>query len=91
MDREIDCFIDRFEGETAVLIAGRDQILVPVRYLPDGAAEGDHLSLSFRMDPRMREKTGDEIARLQDRLSGEEGDRHPGTGSDNREGNSEKS
>jgi len=64
-----DCFIDRFEGDVAVLIAGDRQILVPVDLLPDGAAEGDHLSISFAIDSRARQETCAEIQKLQERLS----------------------
>lgn len=44
--------IDRIEEDKAVLIIGDDQArsIWPVKYLPPGAAEGDHLEVGFRID-----------------------------------------
>ncbi|HJZ67233.1 MAG TPA: DUF3006 domain-containing protein [Blastocatellia bacterium] len=50
--------IDRIEGDLAVVaLYDDDQVKfnLPVRYLPDGAREGDHLRMSFEQDEISRE------------------------------------
>ena len=50
--------IDRIEGDLAVLVIYDDDRVkfnLPVRYLPQGAREGDHLQVSFVSDEVSRE------------------------------------
>lgn len=51
--KEVSAVIDRLEGERAVLSLGdgKQTIDVPVSRLPGGAADGDHLRLSFDGEP----------------------------------------
>lgn len=50
--------IDRIEGDLAVLVLYDDDRVkfnLPLRYLPDGAKEGEHLQMSFASDELSRE------------------------------------
>lgn len=50
--------IDRIEGDLAVLVLYDDDRVkfnFPIKYLPGGAKEGDHLQMSFAMDGAGRE------------------------------------
>lgn len=66
--RQTDFYLDRFEGNTAVLLAGGREINIPRDFLPDGASEGDHLVVSITRDDERRNATAGEISRLQERL-----------------------
>ncbi len=51
-------FIDRIEGDLAVLVLHDDDRVkfnLPLRYLPDGVREGDHLLMSLREDEESRD------------------------------------
>lgn len=61
-------FIDRIEGDLAVLVLYDDDGVkfdLPLRYLPDGVREGDHLLMNFREDEASR---GSEQKRVDDLL-----------------------
>lgn len=61
-------FIDRIEGDLAVLVLFDDDRVkfdLPLRYLPDGAKEGDHLLMDLREDESSR---GSEQKRVDDLL-----------------------
>ena len=50
--------IDRIEGDLAVLALYDDDRVkfnLPIRYLPRGAREGDHLQMSFDEDDQSRD------------------------------------
>lgn len=50
--------IDRIEGDLAVLVLYEDDRVkfnFPIKYLPEGAKEGDHLQMSFAMDEVSRD------------------------------------
>jgi Protein of unknown function (DUF3006) len=67
-------FIDRIEGDTAVLLLGeegRDPLHLPRAYLPPGAGEGTHLQLRLTVDPEARVRTAREVDSLMDDLLGE--------------------
>ena len=60
--------IDRIEGDLAVLVLYDDdgvKFNLPLRYLPDGVREGDHLQMNFREDEASR---GSEQKRVDDLL-----------------------
>jgi hypothetical protein len=64
--------VDRIEGETAVVTAADDastSFSVPVRYLPEGTREGDHLQLSFTRDEVSRKAARDRVESLLDELT----------------------
>jgi DUF3006 family protein len=49
--------VDRIEGDLAVLVLYDDDGVkfdLPLRYLPDGVKEGDHLLMNFREDEASR-------------------------------------
>ena len=50
--------IDRIEGDLAVLVLYEDDLVrfnFPLRLLPEGAREGDHLRMTFAEDNASRE------------------------------------
>jgi len=65
--------IDRVEdGGMAVVLVGDDEktsIDVPVALLPEGAGDGDHLTITFTLDKESRAEAEDRIKALQERLS----------------------
>ncbi len=62
--------IDRFEGESAVLLVGEDerQVLFPVRELPEGLNEGDYLRMNIMYDVDATRNAQEEAQRLLDAL-----------------------
>ena len=65
--------IDRVEdGRKAVVQLGDgegDSFDLPAELLPDGAADGDHLVITVRLEPESRDAAVDRIRALQERLS----------------------
>lgn len=65
--------IDRVEdGGMAVVLVGDDEktsIDVPVALLPEGASDGDHLTITFTLDKESRAEAEDRVKALQERLS----------------------
>ena len=68
--RKISVFVDRFEGDYAVLLVGEGgtQVLWPIEYLPDGVVEGGVVSLTLSTDTAATEATGDVINSLIEHL-----------------------
>lgn len=68
----IHAVIDRIEdNEMAVILLGedeREQIDLPVAFLPDGAGDGDHLRLTIALDPESRRAAEEKVKSLQDEL-----------------------
>lgn len=65
--------IDRFEGDLAVLVLYEDDRVrfnFPLRLLPEGAREGDHLLMTFAEDNASRESEKKRIGNLLDELKG---------------------
>jgi hypothetical protein len=65
--------IDRIEGDLAVLVLYEDdgvKFNMPLRLLPEGAREGDHLLLTFAQDNASRESEKKRIGNLLDELKG---------------------
>ena len=63
--------IDRIEGDLAVLVLYEDDRVkfnVPVRLLPEGAREGDHMLMTFSEDSASRESEQKRIDNLLDEL-----------------------
>ncbi len=69
----IHAVIDRIEDNgMAVVLLGEDekqQIDLPVAFLPDGASDGDHLRITFTLDKQARAATEDRVKKLQDELT----------------------
>jgi len=65
--------IDRIEGDLAVLVLYDDERVkfnLPVKYLPEGARDGDHLQMSFVKDELSRETEKKRIDNLLEELKG---------------------
>lgn len=59
--------VDRIEEELAIIVLHEDDSVkfnLPVKYLPGGAEEGDHLQVSFTMDAESRESEKKRVADL---------------------------
>ncbi len=69
----IKVFIDRIEGDLAVVVLSDDDRVkfnLPVKYLPEGSAEGTHLRLSFKPDEASRKTEKEKIDGLLKKLAG---------------------
>lgn len=58
--------IDRFEADKAILLIGESEVrsIWPRDYLPQGAAEGDHLTISLAMDTEATRSAKQEVEDL---------------------------
>ncbi|MGI8565153.1 MAG: DUF3006 domain-containing protein [Pyrinomonadaceae bacterium] len=65
--------IDRVEdGGMAVVLVGDDEetsIDVPLALLPEGAGDGDHLTITFTLNKESRAEAEERVKALQERLS----------------------
>ncbi len=65
--------IDRVEdGGMAVVLVGDNEetsIDVPLALLPEGAGDGDHLTITFTLNIESRAEADDRVKALQERLS----------------------
>ena len=57
----ISAYLDRFEGEFAVLLLGDAMVKVnfPRNFLPEGISEGDYLTISMARDAAATEAAED--------------------------------
>lgn len=64
--------IDRIEDDgMAVVLVGEEEgvsLDVPASLLPEGAEEGDHLSISIALDKESRRSAEDRVKALQEKL-----------------------
>jgi hypothetical protein len=68
----VPVFIDRIEEGLAVIVLSEDdefQFDLPLKYLPAGVKEGDHLRLNFQLDSASAEATRQRIAELKKELT----------------------
>jgi hypothetical protein len=68
----IKAFVDRIESGLAVILLSDGsgvQFDLPLEYLPPGTEAGDHLMITFQLDPESREETLRSIAELKRRLT----------------------
>ena len=68
----IRAFVDRIESGLAVILLSDGsgvQFDLPLEYLPPGTEAGDHLLITFQLDPESREETLRSIAELKKRLT----------------------
>lgn len=73
----IKAFIDRTEGDLAVIILYDDDKVkfnFPLKYLPEGISEGDHLQLTFTVDKESGEAERQKIDSLLNKLKGKKRD-----------------
>lgn len=64
-------YLDRVEGETAVLIWERSELVIPVQLLPDGAREGHWLTVAFEIDAAETAAAKQRVTQLIEELSGD--------------------
>jgi len=69
-EKPLRAFIDRIEGETAILLVGEEGHLlqIPIRYLPRGVEEGTVVSVCFEIDAEATADARENIAGLIKRL-----------------------
>ena len=68
----IKAFVDRIESGVAVILFSDGsgiQFDLPLEYLPPGTEAGDHLLITFQLDPESREETLRSIVELKKRLT----------------------
>ena len=69
---ELRGVIDRIEdNEMAVILLGEDEKMrvdFPVKLLPEGASDGDHLRIKIKLDDESRAKMQERIQNLQAEL-----------------------
>jgi DNA mismatch repair protein MutH len=68
LSRKLNCYLDRFEGDTAVILVAGTQVEIPRGLLPDRAAEGDYLLMEITIDAEARAKAEQDISRLKHEL-----------------------
>lgn len=64
MAEGLNCYLDRFEGDLAILLVDGMEKVIASSLLPQDAREGDHLLLSITFDIDARNRTAGEIADL---------------------------
>ncbi|HVG35863.1 MAG TPA: DUF3006 domain-containing protein [Pyrinomonadaceae bacterium] len=68
----IHAVIDRVEdNDMAVILLGddeREQIDLPLAFLPEGATDGDHLRIKITLDTESRRAAEEKVKNLQDEL-----------------------
>lgn len=71
--KQLHAAIDRIEdNQMAVLLIGDDeqtQVDVPATLLPDGATDGDHLTITISIDRESRAAVASRVKKLQDKLA----------------------
>jgi hypothetical protein len=62
------------DGIAVVVLADDDKVKfnLPVKYLPEGARDGDHLQLIFKADEKSREETKSRVSDLLKELKGQD-------------------
>ena len=67
MTTTLKIYIDRVEGDLAVIALTEDDCVrfnLPLRYLPEGAREGDHFQLTLGRDNESRDESKSRIEQL---------------------------
>lgn len=73
MTLRLDCYLDRFEGDLAVLLVDGEEKAITASMLPIDAREGDHLMITITRDTDGRNRTVTEVSELQQELKGGKG------------------
>ena len=62
----ISAYIDRYEGEMAVLLLGESmkKVNFPREFLPDDVDEGDYITLDIALDEEANKKAEEEALEL---------------------------
>jgi len=72
-ESDFEVEVDRVEDGIAVLVLSDDDKVkfnLPVKYLPEGARDGDHLQVRLKMDERSREEQKTRVSELLKELRG---------------------
>lgn len=72
--KPVPAFVDRIENDVAVIVLSENSEIhfnLPLQCLPPNVEEGDHLKLSFELDPESTEAARDRVAALQSELATE--------------------
>jgi hypothetical protein len=67
----IHAFVDRIEGDKAVLLTGENEehtIVIPAEYLPEGAGSGSVLTIDLHCEPESTAQARNEVSDLIQRL-----------------------
>ncbi|MHB0997809.1 MAG: DUF3006 domain-containing protein [Armatimonadota bacterium] len=71
IEKKVRAFIDRFEGDKAVLLIGEneeDTLILYSKYLPDNLTEGSVLTINIRYEPDKTEQIHMEVEDLLKKL-----------------------
>lgn len=68
MNHEVDCYLDRYEGDYAVLLVDDSEVNISRKLLPREISEGDYLTIRISVKPDQKSSTGHEISESQERL-----------------------
>ncbi|HEY8458850.1 MAG TPA: DUF3006 domain-containing protein [Blastocatellia bacterium] len=71
-NKPIKAFVDRIESGLAVILLSDGsgvQFDLPLEYLPPATEAGDHLVITFQLDPESRDETLRSVADLKKRLT----------------------
>ena len=71
-------FIDRIEGNIAVLVIEEKTINIPVEFFEFEVHEGQHLKITFEPDEKSEQETRDKIKNLQEELLNRNKDKKDG-------------
>lgn len=68
---EIQAFVDRIEGDKAVLLVGEkaEAVIIPAKYLPKEAGEGAVLTIEIRFDAEKTAEASENIKSIIQRLT----------------------
>lgn len=69
-----ELFLDRIEGEVAVLLYQGREVKLPRALLPAGAREGEVLSLQLARDPEATQRAQQEVAKQRGKLGKDDDD-----------------
>jgi len=72
--RKSNCYLDRFEGDKAILLIDGAEAVIPRALLPADISEGDYLNIEASIDTERRNSVSAEISRLQDDLKSGKGE-----------------
>lgn len=62
----ISAYIDRYEGDVAVLLLGESmkKVNFPREFLPDGVCEGDYITMDIALDEEANKEAEEEALEL---------------------------
>ncbi|MFA6665964.1 MAG: DUF3006 domain-containing protein [Armatimonadota bacterium] len=66
MNKSFQIFVDRLEGEMAVLLLCKNthEMIIPKKYLPEGAGEGSVITAILKLEPELTAKAHKDVCSL---------------------------